>query len=99
MTMQLSIKKAGSKGPGTSDTVGTSAGVASAGKVPHLGSTGLLSGTMTMVYTNAGVPVDGTTGDNIAAKGSLLIDTTNANLYVQTGLITNPVWKLVTRAA
>lgn len=47
----------------------------------------------------AGVPVDGTTGDNFAEKGSLYTDITNGNLYIQTSAITTPVWKLVTRAA
>lgn len=47
----------------------------------------------------AGVPVDGTTGDNFAQKGSLYTDTTNGDLYIQTSAITTPVWKLVTRAA
>jgi hypothetical protein len=51
------------------------------------------------VMVNTGVPTDGTTGDNFAGPGSMYIDTTNANLYIQTGAITNPVWKLVTRAA
>ena len=52
-----------------------------------------------VVMTGAGVPVDGTTGDNFAGPGSMFVDVTNANLYIQTGLISNPVWKLVTRAA
>jgi hypothetical protein len=52
-----------------------------------------------VVMTGAGVPVDGTTGDNFAGPGSMFVDVTNANLYIQTGLITSPVWKLVTRAA
>lgn len=47
----------------------------------------------------AGVPVDGTTGDNFAGPGSRYTDITNANLYIQTSAITTPVWKLVTRAA
>lgn len=47
----------------------------------------------------AGAPVDGTTGDNFAGPGSLYIDTTNGDLYLQTSAITTPVWKLVTRAA
>jgi len=46
-----------------------------------------------------GAPVDGATGDNFAGKGSMYTDYTNANLYIQTGAITSPVWKLVTRAA
>lgn len=51
------------------------------------------------VLVGAGAPVDGTTGDNVAGPGSLYVDTTGANLYVQVSLITTPVWKLVTRAA
>lgn len=51
------------------------------------------------IMTGAGVPVDGTTGDNFAGPGSLYVDYTNANLYVQSSAITTPVWKLVTRAA
>lgn len=46
-----------------------------------------------------GAPVDGTTGDNFAGIGSLYSDYTNGDLYIQTGAITSPVWKLVTRAA
>jgi hypothetical protein len=52
-----------------------------------------------VVMTGAGAPTDGTTGDNFAGPGSMFVDITNANLYIQTGLIDNPVWKLVTRAA
>lgn len=52
-----------------------------------------------VVMVNTGVPTDGTTGDNFAGPGSMYIDSTAGNLYLQTGLITSPVWKLVTRAA
>ena len=52
-----------------------------------------------VVMTGAGVPTDGTTGDNFAGPGSMYVDITGADLYIQTGLITSPVWKLVTRAA
>lgn len=52
-----------------------------------------------VVMTGAGAPSDGTTGDNFAGPGSMYVDITGANLYIQTGLITSPVWKLVTRAA
>jgi hypothetical protein len=52
-----------------------------------------------VVMVNAGVPVDGTTGDNFAGPGSMYVDSTGANLYIQTGVISSPVWKLVTRAA
>jgi hypothetical protein len=49
--------------------------------------------------TGAGAPTDGTTGDNFAGPGSLFVDITGANLYIQTSAITTPVWKIVTRAA
>lgn len=52
-----------------------------------------------VVMVNTGVPTDGTTGDNFAGPGSMYIDSTAGNLYLQTAVITSPVWKLVTRAA
>lgn len=52
-----------------------------------------------VIMVGDGAPVDGTTGDNFAGIGSFYIDYTNGNAYIQTGLITSPVWKLVTRAA
>lgn len=52
-----------------------------------------------VVITGAGAPSDGTTGDNYAGPGSLYVDITGANVYVQSSAITTPVWKLVTRAA
>ena len=52
-----------------------------------------------VVMTGSGAPTDGTTGDNFAGPGSMYVDISGANLYIQTGLITSPVWKLVTRAA
>lgn len=52
-----------------------------------------------VVMTGTGAPTDGTTGDNFAGPGSMYVDISGANLYIQTGLITSPVWKLVTRAA
>ena len=52
-----------------------------------------------VVMVATGAPADGTTGDNFAGPGSMYIDSTGANLYIQTGAITSPVWKLVTRAA
>lgn len=51
------------------------------------------------VIVGAGAPVDGTTGDNVAGPGSLYIDITNTNLYINSGTITDGVWKLFTRAA
>ena len=50
---------------------------------------------VTLIMTGAGVPVDGTTGDDIAGPGSLYIDITNGKLYIQTSLITTPVWVVV----
>lgn len=52
-----------------------------------------------VIMVGAGAPVDGTTGDNFAGPGSLYIDITGANHYIQSSLISTPVWKLVTRAA
>jgi hypothetical protein len=57
-----------------------------------------LGGDVVMLF-GAGAPSDGTTGDNVAGVGSLYLDTTNGNAYLQTAVITSPVWKLVTRAA
>jgi hypothetical protein len=52
-----------------------------------------------VVMTGAGAPTDGITGDDFAGPGSMYVDISGANLYIQTGAINNPVWKLVTRAA
>lgn len=54
-----------------------------------------------VVMTGAGAPTSGSsgTGDNFAGPGSLFVDVTGANLYVQAGTISSPDWKLVTRAA
>ncbi len=52
-------------------------------------------------FVNAGVPVDGAAGTQfgVAAKGSILIDSTNGKMYVNGGTLASPVWKLVTSAA
>lgn len=52
-------------------------------------------------FQGAGVPVDGTsgTGAGMAGKGSLYIDRTNANHYINGNTKASPTWKLVTRAA
>ncbi len=47
----------------------------------------------------SGAPVNGTTGDNVAGPGSLYIDIAAGNIYINTGTITDGVWKLITRAA
>jgi hypothetical protein len=44
---------------------------------------------------NAGAPTNGTTGAGTAAKGALLIDTTNAILYENTNTLASPTWTKV----
>jgi hypothetical protein len=57
------------------------------------------------VITAEGVPVDYTDGDPVASGegfagvGSLYVDLTNANVYVNAGTKAQPTWKQVTRAA
>lgn len=63
-------------------------------------NTARLPATANVVWmSGAGVPVDGTTGDDVAGPGYLYSDITNGNLYIQTAPVDAPVWKLVTRAA
>ena len=54
-----------------------------------------------VVMTGSVVPTSGATGtgDDFAGPGSLYVDYTNANVYIQAGTISSPNWKLVTRAA
>lgn len=77
--------------------------VISGGKViegaRHRGAAGENTEGSLGLFANAGAPVDGTTKAGVAEKGALLIDTTNANLYVNAGTKASPTWKLVTRAA
>lgn len=58
---------------------------------------GIIEGARERPYTNAGAPSNGTNGTyaNVAAKGSLLLDTTNAKLYVNTGTLASPTWTVV----
>jgi hypothetical protein len=60
-----------------------------------------IAGARVRTYENAGAPVDGTSGTlaGVAKKGALLVDTTNANLYINTGTKASPTWKMFTRAA
>lgn len=46
-------------------------------------------------FLNAGAPVNGTTFDEIAEKGALLIDVTNAKLYINTGTKASSTWTVV----
>ncbi len=43
-------------------------------------------------FVNAGIPVNGTTYAGIAEKGSLVIDSTNGKLYINTGTKAASVW-------
>lgn len=53
------------------------------------------------IFTGAGAPSNGTsgTGATVAGPGSIYIDTTGANAYINAGTGASPTWKLVTRAA
>lgn len=44
---------------------------------------------------NNGAPTNGTTGANICGPGSLLIDYTNKQLYMNTGTLASPTWTLI----
>jgi len=48
-----------------------------------------------VVMVDAGAPVNGTTGDNVAGTGSLYVDSTAGKLYINTGAISNPTWVVV----
>lgn len=49
------------------------------------------------IYQNAGTPTNGTSGTyaGIAPKGALLVDTTNAVLYINTNTQASPTWTVV----
>ena len=48
-------------------------------------------------WYNAGAPVNGTSGTfaNQAAKGALLVDQTNATLYINVGTLASPTWQSI----
>ena len=50
-----------------------------------------------IVFCYAGTPTDGGagTGLNVAAKGSLCIDTTNGVIYINTNTAASPTWAAV----
>jgi len=59
-----------------------------------------LPGTTNVVFmTGAGAPVDGTTGLNVAAKGSFYVRTSNGAFYSNTGTISSPAWSVATASA
>ena len=51
------------------------------------------------ILTGAGTPTDDNTGNDVAGPGSLYVDVTNSNHYINAGTKASTVWKLVTRAA
>lgn len=48
-----------------------------------------------ILLAGATAPVDGSTGDNVAAKGSLYIAKDTGALYYNSGVITNPTWTAI----
>lgn len=48
-----------------------------------------------VIFSGATAPVNGTTGDNFAGKGSLYIALDTGVLYANTGAIDNPTWTIV----
>lgn len=49
------------------------------------------------MFVNAGAPTDGTSGTQkgFAAKGALLVDSSNGILYINTGTLASPTWTKV----
>lgn len=62
-----------------------------AGRAREAGASG---GSASAVFTNAGAPSNGTSGTlaGVAPPGSLLVDTTNKNLYQNTNTLASPTW-------
>lgn len=58
----------------------------------------VIEGSRERTFKVAGAPVNGTSGTfaGVAAKGTLLSDTTNALLYINTGTLASPTWTAVT---
>ena len=56
-----------------------------------------LSGTLRRMWRNAGTPTDGTSGTlaGVAEAGDVLIDTTNAILYMNSNTQASPTWQKV----
>lgn len=54
-----------------------------------------------LIYQGAGAPTDGGSGTlaKVAPKGSIYIDVTNAQVYLNGGSKSSPTWKQLTRAA
>ena len=47
-----------------------------------------------LIFSKAGVPSDGTSGDGVglAGPGSLCVDATNKDVYMNTGTKASPTW-------
>lgn len=71
------------------------------GSIGNFASYKLNSLPATAVLTNAGVPVNGTsgTGAGVAIPGQLLVDTTNAVLYMNGNTLVSPTWSVQGGAA
>lgn len=50
------------------------------------------------IFSGSGVPVDGTTGDDFAGKGSIYIDADSGLAYSNTGTKTSPAWTAMSGA-
>lgn len=59
---------------------------------------GTIAGARSRTVSKAGALADGDFNGKVG-KGALAVDTTNGNLYINSGTATATVWKLVTRAA
>ena len=55
---------------------------------------GVNVGNNATVFSKAGVPTDGTSGDGVdfAGPGSLCIDVTNKDVYMNTNTLASPTW-------
>lgn len=51
------------------------------------------------VLQGDGAPTDGVTGADIAEPGTLYVDTSSPDYYMNGGTLASPVWKLVGRSA
>ena len=47
------------------------------------------------VLENPGAPTNGVTGAAVAGKGTLLVDSTNGKLYINTNTLASPTWVVV----
>lgn len=55
-------------------------------------------GTGPMFLRGDGAPTDAVTGANVMDKGTVYVDSTNADWYMNAGTLASPVWKIIVRA-